>query len=97
MKVRELNGRVQNIRREQQYQREREAEFRDTSELTNSRVVYWTVAQLVVLGVTAFWQLKHLQGFFISKKIVVRGQCVLQLTPRLKVSRNPIRSNISIG
>lgn len=67
MKVRELNSRVQNIRREQQYQREREAEFRDTSEMTNSRVVYWTVAQLIVLGVTAFWQLKHLQRFFIDK------------------------------
>ncbi|KAI9009135.1 emp24/gp25L/p24 family/GOLD-domain-containing protein [Hyaloraphidium curvatum] len=70
MKVRELNSRVQNIRREQQYQREREAEFRDTSELTNSRVIYWTIAQLLVLGITAYWQLSHLQKFFISKKIV---------------------------
>jgi hypothetical protein len=70
MKVRELNSRVQNIRREQQYQREREAEFRDTSEVTNSRVVYWTVAQLGVLGVTAYWQLQHLQKFFRDKKLV---------------------------
>ncbi|CAJ0767748.1 8161_t:CDS:2, partial [Entrophospora sp. SA101] len=36
-RVHDLNNRVADIRREQSYQREREAEFRDQSELTNSR------------------------------------------------------------
>lgn len=44
--VREVSDRVRGVRAEQSYQRIREIEFRDTSELTNSRVVpniniYW--------------------------------------------------------
>ena len=48
---------------------EREAEFRDQSELTNSRVVRWTIIQLVVLGGTCAWQLSHLRAFFIKQKL----------------------------
>jgi hypothetical protein len=48
---------------------EREAEFRDQSEHTNSRVVRWTIIQLVVLGVTCVWQLSHLRAFFIKQKL----------------------------
>jgi hypothetical protein len=48
---------------------EREAEFRDQSEHTNSRVVRWTMIQLVVLGVTCAWQLSHLRAFFIKQKL----------------------------
>ncbi|RUS22497.1 emp24/gp25L/p24 family/GOLD-domain-containing protein [Endogone sp. FLAS-F59071] len=69
-RVRDLNTRVHEIRREQAYQREREAEFRDQSESTNSRVVWWTIAQIVVLGVTCLWQMRHLKGFFEAKKLV---------------------------
>ncbi|CAG8446900.1 16819_t:CDS:2 [Acaulospora morrowiae] len=69
-RVRELNNRVADIRREQSYQREREAEFRDQSEITNSRVVYWTIAQMIVLGITCLWQMRHLKNFFEAKKLV---------------------------
>ena len=48
---------------------EREAEFRDQSEATNSRVVRWTLVQLGVLGVTCAWQLSHLRSFFIKQKL----------------------------
>jgi p24 family protein alpha len=58
------------IRREQQYQREREAEFRDTSESVNSRVIWWTIIQIIVLGVTGVWQMRHLKHFFQTKKLV---------------------------
>jgi hypothetical protein len=51
------------------YVQEREAEFRDQSETTNSRVVRWTIIQLVVLGVTCAWQLSHLRAFFIKQKL----------------------------
>ncbi|KAH1364404.1 hypothetical protein KXX01_005765 [Aspergillus fumigatus] len=51
-KVKDLNGRLQDIRREQVFQREREAEFRDQSEATNARVVRWTLIQLAVLSAT---------------------------------------------
>jgi hypothetical protein len=87
-RVSDLNKRMQDIRREQVFQRvglsrirkecliglltgpqEREAEFRDQSESTNSRVVRWTLIQLAVLGVTCAWQLSHLRAFFIKQKL----------------------------
>ncbi|MCJ1412830.1 emp24p/erv25p- protein [Ptychographa xylographoides] len=68
-KVKDLNARLQDIRREQVFQREREAEFRDQSEATNARVVRWTLVQLVVLGITCAWQLSHLRAFFIKQKL----------------------------
>lgn len=48
---------------------EREAEFRDQSEATNSRVVRWALIQVVVLSVTCAWQLSHLRSFFIKQKL----------------------------
>jgi hypothetical protein len=68
-KVKDLNSRLLDVRREQVFQREREAEFRDQSEHTNSRVVRWTLIQLVVLAVTCIWQLSHLRAFFIKQKL----------------------------
>jgi len=68
-RVKDLNSRLQDIRREQVFQREREAEFRDQSESTNARVVRWSLMQLAVLGVTCAWQLSHLRAFFIKQKL----------------------------
>jgi len=56
-----LNIKLEDIRREQQYQREREADFRDLSEVTNSRAVWYSVAQIAVLLATCAWQLRHLR------------------------------------
>lgn len=71
-KVKDLNSRLGDIRREQQFQREREGEFRSLSESTNSRAVWWSLAQLVTLVGTCIWQLGHLRRFFESKKLYVR-------------------------
>lgn len=60
-KMSDLNKRLNDIRKEQQYQREREAEFRDLSEATNSRAVWWSVIQLCVLFGACAWQLRHLK------------------------------------
>ncbi|KAI5462491.1 emp24/gp25L/p24 family/GOLD-domain-containing protein [Mariannaea sp. PMI_226] len=68
-RVKDLNARLNDIRREQVFQREREAEFRDQSEATNARVIRWIIIQLVVLGVTCTWQLSHLRSFFIKQKL----------------------------
>ncbi|KAJ6135837.1 hypothetical protein N7512_000997 [Penicillium capsulatum] len=68
-RVRDLNSRLHDIRREQVYQREREAEFRDQSETTNGRVVRWTLIQLAVLSAACAWQLSHLRSFFIKQKL----------------------------
>lgn len=68
-RIKDLNHRLADIQREQQFQREREAEFRALSEKTNSRAVWWSVLQLVVLLAACVWQLRHLKGFFESKKL----------------------------
>ncbi|KAK5133945.1 hypothetical protein LTR08_007065 [Meristemomyces frigidus] len=68
-KVKDINARLQDVRREQVFQREREAEFRDQSESVNGRVVRWTLIQLAVLGVTCAWQLSYLRAFFIKQKL----------------------------
>jgi hypothetical protein len=78
-KVKDLNSRLQDVRRELHRKarvramltstQEREAEFRDQSEHTNSRVVRWTLIQLVILAVTCVWQLSHLRAFFIKQKL----------------------------
>jgi len=68
-RVKDLNNRLVDIKREQAYQREREAEFRDQSESTNARVVRWCLIQLAVLGATCVWQLSHLRAFFIKQKL----------------------------
>lgn len=48
----------------------REERFRQTSESTNQRVLWWSIAQTVILLVTGFWQMKHLKSFFEAKKLV---------------------------
>jgi len=60
-RLRDLNIKIEDIRREQQYQREREADFRNLSETTNSRAVWYSIAQIAVLLSTCAWQLRHLR------------------------------------
>ncbi len=60
-RLRDLNIKIEDIRREQQYQRERESDFRDLSETTNSRAVWYSIAQIAVLLSTCTWQLRHLK------------------------------------
>ncbi|KAF9188747.1 emp24p/erv25p- protein [Haplosporangium sp. Z 767] len=70
LRVRELNHKVGDILREQSFLREHEREFRDKSEATNGHTVTWTIVQLVVLAVTCAWQMRHLRGFFESRKMI---------------------------
>lgn len=68
-RLRDLNNKLEDIRREQQYQREREASFRDLSEDTNSRAVWYSIIQILVLVGTCAWQLRHLKRFFEDRKM----------------------------
>ncbi|XP_075243194.1 transmembrane emp24 domain-containing protein eca-like [Convolutriloba macropyga] len=70
LRLRQLNDQVQQIQKEQNYQRQREKRFRDTSESTSQRVVVWAMFQLVILVGLGFWQVQHLKKFFIAKKLV---------------------------
>lgn len=83
-RVKDLNALVRDIRREQRYQREREADFRNLSEKTNSRAVYWSAVQLVVLLCTCLWQLRHLRVRFSSAVLqCLCPDCSVLLCPGL--------------
>lgn len=69
-RVKDLTERAHAIVREQRYQKTLEAKFRDTSEATNTKVVHWTIIQVVVLVITGLWQIRHLRQFFVTKKLV---------------------------
>lgn len=69
-KVNILNDKVAEIRREQKLIREREAQFRDASESVNSHAMWWTLIQLIVLGGTCAWQMRHLRSFFVKQKVL---------------------------
>eukprot|EP00124_Ichthyophonus_hoferi_P003744 Ihof_evm8s346 gene=Ihof_evmTU8s346 len=49
LRLRQLTDQVDQISKEQQYQRVREMRFRETSESTGSRVLYWSAIQLCIL------------------------------------------------
>lgn len=49
---------------------EKEEEFRQVSEDTNSKVLWWAVVQTSILLSVGFWQMKRLKDFFIAKKLV---------------------------
>jgi len=42
----------------------REERFRQTSESTNQRVLWWSITQTCILLVMGAWQMRHLKSFF---------------------------------
>ncbi|XKL59999.1 hypothetical protein PGB90_001015 [Kerria lacca] len=70
LRIRQLLNQVDQIVKEQNYQRYREERFRATSESTNQRVFWWSVSQVLILVTMGFWQMKHLKSFFEAKKLV---------------------------
>ncbi|XP_025920473.1 transmembrane emp24 domain-containing protein 11-like isoform X1 [Apteryx rowi] len=76
-KVNEVNFRlghlieqIHHISKEQNYEREREENFRKTSEQTNSNILWWAIVQTLILISVGIWQIKSLKDFFIAKKLV---------------------------
>jgi len=70
LRVRQLLDQVEQVTKEQNYQRYREERFRQTSESTNQRVLWWSVGQLAILLAMGAWQMRHLKSFFEAKKLV---------------------------
>ncbi|KAL3237761.1 Erp1p [Nakaseomyces bracarensis] len=69
-KVNQLVAHVESIRREQRLMRDREAAFRDLSEIVNSRATWWAMITVIVLCITGAWQMKHLGSFFVKQKVL---------------------------
>lgn len=59
-RARALNAKMRDLRKEQQYQREREMEYRNLSESMNSRVLWCIIVQMIVLLGCCVWQLFNL-------------------------------------
>ena len=70
VRVRKLSDRITSLMNELHYQRQREEEFRNTSESTNTRVMWWSILETSVTLISAGWQIKHLKTFFEAKKLV---------------------------
>ncbi|XP_007537801.2 transmembrane emp24 domain-containing protein 11-like [Erinaceus europaeus] len=69
-KLEHLLEQVQHIVKEQNYQRDREEQFRTASEDTNSNVLCWAFMQTLLLVAVGIFQVKRLKDFFIAKKLV---------------------------
>ncbi|KAK6464640.1 emp24/gp25L/p24 family of membrane trafficking protein [Scheffersomyces coipomensis] len=67
--VNKLNDKLSDIRREQKFIREKEANFRDLSERTCETVVRWMVIQVISLLITCIYQMISLSKFFIKQKV----------------------------
>ncbi|OAF64907.1 Transmembrane emp24 domain-containing protein 9 [Intoshia linei] len=70
LRIRQLTDQADQITRELAYQRHRESIFREISESTNVRVLWWAAAQFLLLIIIGFWQIRHLKVFFEAKKLV---------------------------
>ncbi|KAL1243252.1 Transmembrane emp24 domain-containing protein eca [Trichinella nelsoni] len=70
IRIRQLLDQVEQMSKEQSYQRYREEIFRQLSESTNQRVLWWAILQTIILLLTGFWQMRHLKRFFEAKKLV---------------------------
>jgi hypothetical protein len=69
-KLKNMNGLLSEIRKEQYNHRSREAEFRDQAEALNSSINYWVLLQLVSMIGLGVWQMHHMRHFFRTKKLV---------------------------
>ena len=70
LRVRQLVEQVEQIQKEQNHQRCREECFRQTSESTIQRVLWWSILQTLILVATGTWQMQRLKSFFKAKKLV---------------------------
>uniref|UniRef100_A0A8C0R9K4 Glycoprotein 25L n=1 Tax=Canis lupus familiaris TaxID=9615 RepID=A0A8C0R9K4_CANLF len=69
-KLEHLIEQIEQIVKEQNYQRDREENFRMISEDTNSNVLWWAFAQTLIFIAIGIFQMKSLKNFFIAKKLV---------------------------
>ena len=65
----QLTDQMRDVTSELTYQNTREEEFRNTSESTNSRVMWWSFIQMAFMIISAAFQSYHLKSFFEAKKL----------------------------
>ncbi|CAK8530215.1 unnamed protein product [Lathyrus sativus] len=70
LELRKLEGSVEAIHENLIYLKGREAEMRNVSEITNSRVVWFSLMSLGICIVVSVLQLWHLKRYFLKKKLI---------------------------
>mmetsp|Transcript_26697 Transcript_26697/g.61504 ORF Transcript_26697/g.61504 Transcript_26697/m.61504 type:complete len:222 (+) Transcript_26697:2-667(+) len=70
IKVMKLTEKLKAIQHDIGYFRNRERAFRDTSESSNARAMWFSIFQIVGMLVLSFIQIRYLRNYFISKKVV---------------------------
>jgi p24 family protein alpha len=68
--VNNINERLTEVIKQQEYSREKEAIFKDESEDINSRIMFFTIFQTIIILVSGIWQIWSLRRFFISRKLI---------------------------
>lgn len=58
------------IKEEMIYMRGREEEMRDTNESTNTRVLWFNIMTLSIIGAMGLWQIYYLKRYFQMKKLI---------------------------
>eukprot|EP00033_Pygsuia_biforma_P000395 GCRY01000472.1.p1 GENE.GCRY01000472.1~~GCRY01000472.1.p1 ORF type:complete len:220 (+),score=27.81 GCRY01000472.1:67-660(+) len=66
----QLSNGLSAIQSEQKHQRIRERVHRNTAESTNSRVLWWSIFEAIILLGMSVWQIVTLRKFFSSKTTV---------------------------
>ena len=69
LEIRKLNDKVKDVLNEQSYQKQRELEFRRTSEQIHSKQRYWSIFEVCVMVLATYFQVTTLRSFFRSKKL----------------------------
>lgn len=77
--VEQLNGlqllshniieRLKEIAKDQEYNRQKEAAFKDESEDINGRIIWFSIFQTLIILVAGIWQILSLRNFFIAKRL----------------------------
>jgi len=70
LQLRRLEGLVLSIRENLNYIKDREAEMREVSETTNSRVAWFSIMSLGVCVVVVGSQILYLKRYFHKKKLI---------------------------
>eukprot|EP00741_Cyanophora_paradoxa_P004603 tig00000821_g4467.t1 len=68
--LRRMEDVVNEIQREMEYMKEREAYLRDTNESTNARVAWFSVFSICVLIGLGVYQSFYMRKFFMAKKLI---------------------------
>ncbi|GLJ46740.1 hypothetical protein SUGI_0985560 [Cryptomeria japonica] len=70
LELRKIEVAIESIHENLLYMKSRESELREISEITNSRVAWFSIMSLTVCLSVSAWQLWHLKRFFEKKKLI---------------------------